>query len=152
MDEGTDEASLMMVERVDELANDSISVTLTKYVLEGVDDESTRKKIEREGLYRLYRLGLLSHNSGLKPRPEAWDDPSEFKLDQQRFDGLVREALGPSLKLRSVFEAVRTLVGLRSGFIRHKTLSDQQFLLKNFTIQIDLKRLASTKNSCLQKS
>jgi len=119
----TADAMMMLVGIVDSLANEPTSVALTEYLLTLANPEWPSDPIQFARMERLARLGIVSHFSGSEHPPfDHCYDPSQFNFDNQRLDDLIKQAQGPSESLRSVFEAVRTLIGLRAGLIRHKTL------------------------------
>jgi len=98
-----------------------VEVALCEYLFVSIDDESIRQEIQQCRLLRLVRLGLASHISGSDwPPVEAWDDPSQFIIDKQNLSDVIKQALGPSKSLGSVFESVRTLIGLSAGLLTHK--------------------------------
>jgi hypothetical protein len=106
------------------LTDTGISLALTEYVLERLKVKWIRVRAGASYRMRLHRLGLLKHISGSEAVPGgSWEDPSQFVIDEKGLAELKKEALGASRTLRSIFEAVRTSIGVRAGLIRHKTLA-----------------------------
>lgn len=114
---------VILTERVDSLADDATAVALTEYLVNVLPAGANKDKVEFLRVHRLRRLGLLE---------------DEDRLDSKRFAELIRQATGGS-ELRSVFEFVRTLIGVRAGLLRHKSPGE--------TLPIDMQNSTQFENT-----
>ena len=129
-DKETDRDLQLVLELAPELTDFESSALLAEYVVKVLpngsktDLESTRGRIESLRRVYLVRSHIWTHVSGSNKVPESdWNDPAKFRVDQEKLDAL-HSRLG-SRSLRDYFEAMRTLLGLRSGLIKHKTIESE---------------------------
>jgi hypothetical protein len=124
IDEDNAQALKVLSGMAESFAEPAISFTLGEYAYERIQVKWIKARVGACQRLHLRRLGLLTHVSGSETIPsEAWEDPTQFVIDEQGLAALKKEALGATRTLRSIFEAVRTSIGIRAGLIRHKTLA-----------------------------
>lgn len=127
-DERNDEANYLFVLLVDSIADDASSIALSDYFIDNdiIQEEKLKTRVRAESIVRFYRLGLARHQSGSSEfEMEEFDSPAQFVFEQKRIDELREDAAKQYGNLRSVFESMRTLLGLKSGLIKHKSLGSE---------------------------
>lgn len=121
--DGKDARALqLLIERIDEFANDAVAIMLADYALAQLPAGDRAAKIEFLRLRKLFQLGLLKLKSGGDPSETDWQDASLFVLDEPGLEKLKTDLLGDLRDPLAVFEAARRLLGVESGLLRHFSL------------------------------